>query len=63
VTSWLSVLIGQNVIPRRYDPMVDGLDPERIRDRLDEIQASVQRSADAMPSHQSFIDQHCAAEL
>jgi len=56
VLSWLSVLVGQNIIPRRYDPMVDGLDPEKIRTRLDDIRDAVRRCADAMPSHQDFID-------
>jgi tryptophan halogenase len=61
VSSWLSVMVGQNVIPRRYDPMVDGLDPGKISARLDEIRDSVRRCAAAMPSHQNFIEQHCAA--
>ena len=59
VLSWLSVLVGQNIIPRRYDPMVDGLDPDKIQSKLAEIRDSVRRCADAMPSHQDFIDKHC----
>jgi tryptophan 7-halogenase len=57
--SWLSVLVGQNIIPQRYDPMVDCLDPNKIQAKLAEIRDSVRRCADAMPSHQEFIDQHC----
>jgi tryptophan 7-halogenase len=59
VSSWLSVLVGQNVIPRRYDPMVDCLDPKKIQSKLDEIRTTVRRCTDAMPFHQDFIDQHC----
>jgi tryptophan 7-halogenase len=60
VLSWLSVLVGQNIIPRRYDPMVDGLDLGKIQTKLDEVRDAVRRCADAMPSHQDFIAQHCA---
>jgi tryptophan halogenase len=58
--SWLSVLVGQNIIPRRYDPMVDGLDSGKIQSKLDEVRDAVRRCADAMPSHEDFIAQHCA---
>jgi tryptophan 7-halogenase len=60
VLSWLSVLIGQNVIPRRHDPMVDGLDPDKIRAKLDEIRDAIRRCSEAMPTHQQFIDRHVA---
>jgi tryptophan halogenase len=63
VLSWLSVLVGQNIIPRRYDPMVDCLDPNKIQSKLAEIRDSVRRCADAMPSHQEFIDQHCVGRV
>jgi tryptophan 7-halogenase len=59
VSSWLSVLVGQNIIPRHYDPMVDCLDPQKIQFKLDEIRTTIRRCADAMPFHQDFIDQHC----
>jgi tryptophan 7-halogenase len=59
VLSWLSVMIGQNIIPRRYDPMVDSLDPRKIQSKLTEIRDAVRRCTEAMPSHQEFIDQHC----
>jgi tryptophan halogenase len=60
VMSWLSVFVGQNIIPRSYDPMVDSLDPTKIQSKLGEIRESVRRCAAAMPSHQDFIDQQCA---
>ena len=55
VLSWLSVMIGQNIIPRRYDPLVDGLDPHRIHLRLEELRSSVRDCVAAMPSHWDFI--------
>ena len=59
VLSWLSVLIGQKIIPRSYDPMVDCLDPTKIESKLTEIHAAIRRCTETMPLHQDFIDQHC----
>jgi tryptophan 7-halogenase len=55
VLSWLSVMIGQNITPRRYDPLVDGLDAARIHTRLEELRAAVSDCVEAMPSHWDFI--------
>jgi len=55
VLSWLSVLVGQNVIPRRYDPLVDGLDPRKVQSRLDELRSSVRSCVEEMPPHWDFI--------
>ncbi|NIK88660.1 tryptophan halogenase [Rhizomicrobium palustre] len=63
VQSWLFVMIGQGMRPRKYDPLVDSLDPEKILANLADIKTVVARAAEAMPSHQAFIDTHCAANL
>jgi tryptophan 7-halogenase len=55
VHSWLSVMVGQNIIPRRYDPLVDGLDSRRIQSRLDELRSSVRECVEAMPQHCDFL--------
>lgn len=55
VLSWLSVMVGQNIIPRGYDPLVDGLDARRIQTRLEELRAAVKDCVEAMPSHWDFI--------
>jgi tryptophan 7-halogenase len=55
VMSWLSVMVGQNVIPRRYDPLVDSLDPRKIQVRLQELRTDIQRCVESMPSHWDFI--------
>ncbi len=55
VLSWLSVLVGQSILPRRYDPLVDGLDSGRIQSRLAELRASVMECVETMPSHWDFI--------
>ena len=54
-------MIGQNIIPRAYDPLTDTLDPAVIKKNLDNIRDVVKRCADAMPMHQDFINQYCKA--
>jgi tryptophan halogenase len=61
VQSWLYVLLGQNIVPGSYDPMADILDPQQIQANLENIRAVVRKCAEAMPSHQDFIKQHCSA--
>ena len=63
IQSWLSVMIGQNIVPRGYDPMTDGLDATKVIEKLEAIRAQVKQCAEAMPDHRDFIRQHCAAEL
>jgi tryptophan halogenase len=55
VLSWLSVMVGQNIIPRRYDPLVDGLDARKVLTRLEELRSAVKDCVETMPSHWDFI--------
>ena len=55
VISWLAVMVGQNIIPRRYDPLVDSLDPQKIRGKLEELRTGIKGCVDSMPSHWDFV--------
>lgn len=59
VQSWFYVMIGQNIIPRRHDPLTDTLDAGRIKIKLDEIRATVKQCTETMPTHCAFIESHC----
>jgi tryptophan halogenase len=61
--SWLSVLIGQGVIPQSYDPRVDGVSEAEIGQRLEQIKTIIRQSAESMPGHASTIANNCAADL
>lgn len=61
VLSWLSVLVGQSIIPRGYDPLVDGLDARTVQTRLEELRSAVKDCVEAMPSHWDFIQSGDAA--
>jgi tryptophan 7-halogenase len=57
--SWLYVLSGQGVVPRHYDPIADTLDPAVAEAALQQFRSMVDASAQAMPTHQEFIDRFC----
>ncbi len=60
--SWLYVMTGQGIRPRRTEPLADTLDPAAIAASLDHIRAVIRKCTDAMPMHQDFIDAHCRAQ-
>lgn len=60
VQSWLYIFMGQGIMPRRYEPMADILDPAKLKAGLEDIRRVVRQCAETMPRHQEFIDQHCA---
>ncbi|MCK7593307.1 tryptophan halogenase family protein [Pseudomarimonas salicorniae] len=60
-SSWVQVFFGQNVLPRRYHPMVDLIPKDEIRRMVEGVKGVLERSAEVMPQHDDFIRQHCAA--
>ncbi len=59
--SWLFVMVGQNLMPHNDDPLVGILDPKLVQDNLNDIRGVVRKCTAAMPMHEDFIRQHCAA--
>jgi tryptophan halogenase len=59
--SWYAVLMGQNVMPAGYDPLVDAAPVDDIARTLEEIRTMVRGAAGSMPLHADFINQHCRA--
>jgi len=62
-TSWFAVLMGQGLKPRSYDPVVNSVNFEETKRRLDELQQVVINSVNYMPSHDDFIKQNCSAMM
>ena len=54
--SWLSVLLGQGIVPANIHPMAPALPVERLRGVLDGMRAAVASAAEAMPSHASALE-------
>lgn len=59
--SWLAVMLGQNLMPERYDPLVDMLAQDNTVAALRRIRALVRQAAEGLPEHGDFIARHCAA--
>ncbi|TNE65934.1 MAG: tryptophan 7-halogenase [Alphaproteobacteria bacterium] len=57
--SWLAVFIGQSVMPERHDPLVDRRSHVPAAERLAGIRRVIDQTADAMPTHQQYIDHYC----
>ncbi len=61
VDSWVQVLLGQRAEPRAHHPMARLLKAGQLRQVLDDTRARIGQTVAAMPQHQQFIDQYCAA--
>ncbi|MFY8088632.1 MAG: tryptophan halogenase family protein, partial [Rubrivivax sp.] len=59
--AWLQVMVGQNLMPEGYHPLVDSLPEDSIRDYLGGVHDLMRRCADVMPDHTAYIAEHCRA--
>lgn len=60
--NWLSILIGQGIWPRRYDPLAAIAPLESINEQMRRLRTAIRQTADAMPVHSNFVHDHCRAE-
>ncbi len=61
-TSWVAVMIGQNIVPIGYDPLVDTVDQKGLNQDLDNMAKSIETVAARMPRHQEFLARYCPAQ-
>ena len=59
--NWLAVLVGQGMLPDRWDPMADTVALNVVSERMERLAMMIDSAASAMPSHQAFIDRYCRA--
>ncbi|MDR3527580.1 MAG: tryptophan 7-halogenase [Rhizomicrobium sp.] len=59
--SWIAVLLGQNVLPQAYDPLVDAIDVKVVRNTLTQIRSHVRQTVEAFPTHRTFLQRNCPA--
>jgi tryptophan 7-halogenase len=58
-SNWTAVLIGQGMIPQKYDPVADAVDVEQAGQMLGRMTQLFHQAASTMPGHAAFIDRYC----
>jgi len=61
-TSWVAVMLGQNIVPEEYEPAADALDPDRVAAALEQMRGAYIETADRLPTHGEFVAHACAAQ-
>lgn len=49
--SWITVMLGQGIVPERYSSLADNIDPSRLQMAASQIRELVAKAVDAMPTH------------
>ena len=58
--SWAAIFLGNDVIPRRYDPLVDRIDMETLARGMESRRRAYAEWAERMPTQAAYIRRHCA---
>ena len=53
--SWISVFLGKDIVPRRYDPLADVPDVEEVARHLRAMAATIRQAVQDMPTHAQFL--------
>ena len=61
LTSWVQVMLGQQVEPRRYHPLVDALSDAQLEEFVGGVRRVIENCVGAMPQHEDFIARCCQA--
>ncbi|HEU5134885.1 MAG TPA: tryptophan halogenase family protein [Steroidobacteraceae bacterium] len=63
LTSWVQVMVGQNIIPRAYHPLVDGVAAAELEKLAESVRGVIGSCVAAMPGHEQFIERCCKAPV
>ncbi len=55
VPSWLAVMIGQNIVPRGHDTLVDAMDEDRVIAAMHGLAEGYHHQAARMPDHADYL--------
>jgi len=55
--SWVSVFLGQGLVPDAYHPLADAMPIERVTDELDAIRTMIADTVEHLPTHQEMLEQ------
>ena len=59
--SWIQVFLGQGIVPRGYDPLVDIKSEVQIAQYLGNIETVIRKCVDVMPMHSDYVARACPA--
>jgi len=60
-SAWLQVMLGQNIVPRGYHSIADGISTQQLRQFLHDLKTIIGGAVGQMPQHEEYIRKHCAA--
>lgn len=55
--SWIAVCLGQNIVPKSFDPIVGTLPIEQVRHSLSSMHSGLRAAVSRLPEHESFVEQ------
>lgn len=58
--SWLSVMVGQGIVPEYYEAALDQIPEQALIQNMQQLKDAVQKTALALPAHQTYINQYCS---
>lgn len=59
--SWIQVMMGQGVVPKRYHPTADVMAPEDLTRFLDDIRTQARATTDQLPAHMAYMRRYAPA--
>jgi tryptophan halogenase len=60
--SWLAVLVGQGIIPLRFDRLAERFSLPGVASRLSDFRTRIQTGVESMTAHAEFIADYCRAD-
>ena len=58
-TSWVAIMLGQNLVPEVHDPLVDRSPISELSKNFTSISKGLEDVVSKMPKHEDFIAQYC----
>ena len=59
--SWVTVMLGQGIVPQRYSPLVDAIDASRLGGIAEDIRRQIGDAVAALPKHSDHLQSLCEA--
>lgn len=62
IDSWVQVMLGQGINPASYHPIARSMEKKQLQQLMDNMKASIDKTVEALPSHEQFVHNYCRAE-